>query len=189
MFLDKGDILGYRIIEEKIKTKTPNPGSFVSGEAQNEIGWLDKLRVIRAGGAVSKKLLVVFKRRRGSLGSLGRVRVSESLCAGHNLREKENDQEKKEIKCDDLIDALLEKHGKSPAAVLGENGLIAQLKKRVVERALAGELTLARVRHHHLHSVGERAASKRFCPLAITNGSKLPLRLRPRRSRVPDTPL
>jgi putative transposase len=53
-------------------------------------------------------------------------------------------KEKKEMKCDDLIDALLEKHGISQEAVLGENGLIAQLKKRVVERALAGELT------HHL---------------------------------------
>ena len=41
----------------------------------------------------------------------------------------------------ELIDALLEKHGISPEAVLGENGLIAQLKKRVVERAFAGELT------------------------------------------------
>jgi transposase-like protein len=36
---------------------------------------------------------------------------------------------------------LLEEHGISQEAVLGENGLIAQLKKRVVERALAGELT------------------------------------------------
>ena len=53
-------------------------------------------------------------------------------------------KEKKETKCDDLIDALLEEHGISQEAVLGENGLIAQLKKRVVERALAGELT------HHL---------------------------------------
>jgi putative transposase len=51
-------------------------------------------------------------------------------------------KEKKETKCDDLIDALLEEHGISQEAVLGENGLIAQLKKRVVERALAGELTL-----------------------------------------------
>jgi hypothetical protein len=41
-----------------------------------------------------------------------------------------------------LINAPLEKHGISPEAVLGENGLIAQLKKRVVERALAGELTI-----------------------------------------------
>jgi hypothetical protein len=50
-------------------------------------------------------------------------------------------KEKKKTKCDDLIDTLLEKHGISPEAVLGENGLIAQLKKRVVERALAGEPT------------------------------------------------
>ena len=50
-------------------------------------------------------------------------------------------KEKKETKCDDLIDALLEEHGISQEAVLGENGLIAQLKKRVVERALAGGMT------------------------------------------------
>ena len=59
-------------------------------------------------------------------------------------------KEKKDTKCDDLIDALLEKHGISPEAVLGENGLIAQLKKRVVERALAGELT-----HHLGYAKGE----------------------------------
>ena len=54
-------------------------------------------------------------------------------------------KEKKETRCDDLIDALLKEHGISQQAVLGENGLIAQLKKRVVERKpLAGELT------HHL---------------------------------------
>jgi putative transposase len=59
-------------------------------------------------------------------------------------------KEKKETSSDDLIDALLEKHGISPQAVLGENGLIAQLKKRVVERALAGELT-----HHLGYAKGE----------------------------------
>ena len=59
-------------------------------------------------------------------------------------------KEKKDTRCDDLIDALLEKHGISPEAVLGENGLIAQLKKRVVERALAGELT-----HHLGYAKGE----------------------------------
>ena len=47
-------------------------------------------------------------------------------------------KEKKETSSDDLIDALLEKHGISPEAVLGENGLIAQFKKRVVERAWPG---------------------------------------------------
>jgi hypothetical protein len=52
-------------------------------------------------------------------------------------------KEKKETKCDDLIDALLEKHGISPEAVLGENGLVAQLKifPRCVEegRARSGD--------------------------------------------------
>ena len=42
---------------------------------------------------------------------------------------------------DVLIDQLLAKSGISREAVLGEGGLIAQLTKRVVERALAGELT------------------------------------------------
>ena len=42
-------------------------------------------------------------------------------------------KEKKETWWDDLIDALLEEHGISQEAVFGENGLIAQLKKRVVE--------------------------------------------------------
>ena len=65
-------------------------------------------------------------------------------------------KEKKETKCDDLIDALLEEHGISQEAVLGENGLIAQLKKRVVERALAGELT-----HHLGYAKGEAARRDR----------------------------
>ena len=54
------------------------------------------------------------------------------------------EKQKKDSSSDDLIDALLERHRISREAVLGENGLIAQLKKRVVERALVGELT------HHL---------------------------------------
>jgi len=42
---------------------------------------------------------------------------------------------------DALIDQLLAKSGITREAVLGEGGLIAQLTKRVVERALAGELS------------------------------------------------
>lgn len=42
---------------------------------------------------------------------------------------------------DALIDGLLAKTGLSYKAVLGEGGLVAQLTKRVLERALAGELT------------------------------------------------
>src|SRR6476660_4093478 len=73
-------------------------------------------------------------RLRSGNGASALARVSESLCAGDNLRERQMAKEKKETKCDDLIDALLEEHGISQEAVLGENGLIAQLKKRVVER-------------------------------------------------------
>jgi len=41
---------------------------------------------------------------------------------------------------DELLDELLaDDH--SPEAVLGENGLLKQLSKRLVERALAGELS------------------------------------------------
>ncbi|MGC1525376.1 MAG: IS256 family transposase [Phormidesmis sp.] len=48
---------------------------------------------------------------------------------------------------DELLDELLaDDH--SPEAVLGENGLLKQLSKRLVERALAGELS------HHLASSG-----------------------------------
>ena len=40
-------------------------------------------------------------------------------------------KEKKETKCDDLIDALLEEHGISSEAVLGENGLIARFNGHI----------------------------------------------------------
>jgi hypothetical protein len=38
-------------------------------------------------------------------------------------------KEKKETSSDDLIDALLEKHGISPEAVLGEDGLIRAVRR------------------------------------------------------------
>ena len=38
---------------------------------------------------------------------------------------------------DELIDELLGKYGTSPEAVLGEKGLFMDLKRRIVERALA----------------------------------------------------
>jgi transposase-like protein len=52
---------------------------------------------------------------------------------------------------DELIDELLEKYGTSREAVLGEKGLFMDLKKRIVERALAGELT-----HHLGYPAGEK---------------------------------
>jgi transposase-like protein len=61
-------------------------------------------------------------------------------------------EEKKDEKSgDELIEALLEKYGRSREAILGENGLLADLKKRVVEKALAGELT-----HHLGYPAGEK---------------------------------
>jgi len=51
---------------------------------------------------------------------------------------------KHDQEADEAIDKLLEKTGLSPEAILGEKGLLAALRKRVLERALAGELT------HHL---------------------------------------
>ncbi len=44
-------------------------------------------------------------------------------------------KEKKETSSDDLIDALLEKHGISPEAVLGENGVFGELRARVRARS------------------------------------------------------
>ena len=46
---------------------------------------------------------------------------------------------------DNLLDDLLE-DCHSPEDILGESGLMKQIKKRLVERALAGELN-----HHLLH--------------------------------------
>lgn len=52
---------------------------------------------------------------------------------------------------DELIDALLAKYGTSREAILGEEGLLARFKQRVVEKALAGELT-----HHLGYGPGEK---------------------------------
>ena len=46
---------------------------------------------------------------------------------------------------DELLDELLADH-QSPEEILGESGLLKQLSKRLIERALAGEL------NHQLNS-------------------------------------
>jgi transposase-like protein len=51
---------------------------------------------------------------------------------------------KKVSRTDEIIDELLREYGVSAEAILGRQGLVKDLTKRVVERALAGELT------HHL---------------------------------------
>ena len=43
-----------------------------------------------------------------------------------------------------LIDQLLAEHYRTPEDLLGQDGLLAQLTRQLVEHALAGELT------HHL---------------------------------------
>lgn len=53
---------------------------------------------------------------------------------------------------DELLDELLEQDN-SPEAILGESGLLKQLSKRLIERALAGELS------HHLASESDEASS------------------------------
>jgi transposase-like protein len=58
---------------------------------------------------------------------------------------------KKRRSADEMIDAMLEEYGTSREAVLGEEGIWGTLKKRLVERALAGELT-----HHLGYRSGEK---------------------------------
>jgi len=68
-------------------------------------------------------------------------------------------QRKREKKNDgfpvEAIDAWIKEHGFSREAILGESGLIAQLSKHVIERALAGELT-----HHLGYAKGEEVLKK-----------------------------
>ena len=66
-------------------------------------------------------------------------------------------KKKEPNRVDDLLDELLE-DCHSPEDILGESGLMKQIKKRLIERALAGEL------NHHLRSDGsdeEAAANSR----------------------------
>ena len=58
-------------------------------------------------------------------------------------------KKKESNRVDDLLDELLGETDGSPEAILGESGLLKQLSKRLVERALAGELT------HHLNQEAE----------------------------------
>ena len=62
-------------------------------------------------------------------------------------------RKKKETnRVDDLLDELLGETDGSPEAILGKSGLLKQLSKRLVERALAGELT------HHLDEAAEEGS-------------------------------
>ena len=56
---------------------------------------------------------------------------------------------------DTLLDELLEEH-QTPEEILGESGLLKQLTKRLIERALAGELS-----HHLKHQTEEEQRNSR----------------------------
>ena len=61
-------------------------------------------------------------------------------------------RKKKEAnRVDDLLDELLSEC-QSPEDILGESGLLKQLSKRLIERALAGEL------NHHLKGESDQAS-------------------------------
>lgn len=57
---------------------------------------------------------------------------------------------KRSSRVDEMIDDLLKEHGASREAIFGKGGLVKELTKRLVERALAGELT-----HHLGYEKGE----------------------------------
>ena len=71
-------------------------------------------------------------------------------------------KKKEPNRVDDLLDELLE-DCKSPEDILGEGGLMKQIKKRLVERALAGEL------NGHLKS---EAADETAAPNSRNGSSK-----------------
>ena len=71
-------------------------------------------------------------------------------------------KKKEPNRVDDLLDELLE-DCHSPEDILGETGLMKQIKKRLVERALAGEL------NHHLKS---GAADESSAPNSRNGSSK-----------------
>jgi transposase-like protein len=67
----------------------------------------------------------------------------------------------------EALEALIARHGHSPEAILGEEGLLAQLTKALVERALGAELS------HHLKAgrstAGEPEAVEGVAPAAPAN--------------------
>ena len=66
----------------------------------------------------------------------------------------------------EALDALMARHGHSPEAILGEQGLLAQLTKALVERVLGAELT------HHLKTGHRAAQAEDSVPEAGAQGVK-----------------
>src|SRR5712672_857933 len=63
------------------------------------------------------------------------------------------------------LDALIAGHGHSPEAILGKEGLLAQLTKALVERVLGAELT------HHLKTGRSPAGGEGGKPEAVPEGA------------------
>ncbi len=72
---------------------------------------------------------------------------------------KTTDTKKKSA--DEIIDKMLEDYGTSRESILGEKGFWRMLKKRLVVRALAGELT-----HHWATVPGRSARERKTTPMA-----------------------
>lgn len=68
---------------------------------------------------------------------------------GKSVEEREREKQK-----DALIDGLLKEYGSTQEGIFGEGGLLKALTKRVVEKALAGELT-----HHLGYEKGEEKSA------------------------------
>src|SRR5688572_28314312 len=65
-------------------------------------------------------------------------------------RKKSVEEKAFEKETDAIIDGLIGKYGITPEGVFGEKGLIKELSRRVLEKALAAELT-----HHLGYAKGE----------------------------------
>jgi len=70
-------------------------------------------------------------------------------------RRKNRTKSALEIGVAGLVDKWVEENGDSPEAILGKSGLLSELKKAVVEKMLAGELT-----HHLGYKKGEEPVGK-----------------------------
>ena len=59
---------------------------------------------------------------------------------------------------DEILDELLKKHGSTREGIFGAEGIVPMLTKRLVERALRGELT-----HHLGYEQREKASTEENC--------------------------
>ena len=80
---------------------------------------------------------------------------------------------KQTSRVDEPLDELLADH-QGPEVILGESGLIKQLSKRLIERALAGELS------HHLKTEAEASSETDQSNSSASKGGICRFRHQPR---------